>query len=149
MLHSICFDCSAIYFSVPLLVFTTALPCYRFVQLPTNIAIGFLEAFPAFHTYTALDKSDTNLEIRTSTTHERQSERQIGQKEAEKRAWHTTYEEKSPKNQNPISQKPADQTPTSMQVLLPICCPPVYLHHKALEVLRPRPYSSTDLQVFV
>ena len=75
MLYYICFDCSAIYFSVTSLVPTKALQSYRFVQLPTNIAIGFLEAFPAFHTYTALDKSDTNLEIRTSTTHERQSER--------------------------------------------------------------------------
>ena len=75
LLQFICYDSSAIYFSVMLRVPTKALQSFRFVQLPNNIAIGFLEAFSAFHTYTALDKSDTNLEIRTSTTHERQSER--------------------------------------------------------------------------
>ena len=66
---------SALSLSVIPFLWAKMLQSYRFVQLPTNIAIRFLEAFPAFHTYTALDKSDTNLEIRTSTTHERQSER--------------------------------------------------------------------------
>ena len=103
---------SALLFSVNSIFYKNVVPKFPIFATPYQLRLGSLKH--SLHSIPILPQTRVTLILKSGLRPPMRDNLRDRQDRRRRRrsSWHSTYEEKSPKNQNPISQKPADQTPT-------------------------------------